>query len=118
LIDPLLFLITLSPFLLLGLILSYLLGCFIDHFIQNEKIKITIAITSGIISLLIVYIFYKIVTEPVICDPVHVPTNNQTICDPVHQPNQAVGATVLDELDIDKSAVKNSLEQCINNLKN
>lgn len=118
-VDPLLFLISTSIFLLLGLILSYLFGCSIDYFIQNEKIKLTIAIISGIISLLIVYLLWKMITEPVICDPVHVPSNNQTVCDPVHTPSVETHSTnVLGELKIDKSAVENSLEECINTLKN
>jgi hypothetical protein len=110
---------SISFFLVVGLVLSYLIGCIIDTSIQNEKIKITIAIISGIISLLIVYLIYRVITEPVICDPVHVPGNNQTICDPVHTPSdKSNSAHVLSELKVDKSAVENSLEQCINNLKN
>ena len=118
LVDLYLFLISVSFFLLGGLVLSYLLGCTIDTSIQNEKIKITIAIIACIISLLIIYLIYKVITEPVICDPVHVPGNNQTVCDPVHTPSdESYSANVLGELKIDKSAAENSLEQCINNLK-
>ncbi|OPX57355.1 MAG: hypothetical protein A4E25_02255 [Methanobacterium sp. PtaB.Bin024] len=116
LVDALLFLTSISPFILLGVILSYFLGCFIDYYIPNEKTKITIAIISGIVSLIIVYIFYKMITEPVICDPVHVPSNNQTVCDPVHKPSGSYSALVLGELKIDKSAVENSFQQCINKL--
>ncbi|HOI39585.1 MAG TPA: hypothetical protein PL168_02550 [Methanobacterium sp.] len=119
LVDTAAFLMSISFFLVVGLVLSYLIGCIIDTSIQNEKIKITIAIISGIISLLIVYLIYRVITEPVICDPVHVPGNNQTICDPVHTPSdKSNSAHVLSELKVDKSAVENSLEQCINNLKN
>jgi len=119
LVDLFIILISISFFLVVGMVLSYLLGCFIDYSIQNEKIKITIAIIAGIISLLILYLLYKMLTEPVICDPVHVPGNNQTICDPVHTPSDdSYSANVLSELKIDKSAAENSLEQCINNLKN
>lgn len=114
-----LFLMNILLFLMIGLVLSYLLSCFIDHFIQNEKIKIVIAIISGITSMIIVYIFYKMVTEPIICDPVHIPTNNQTVCDPVHQPIQGKiqNINVFDGLDVDKSVVENSLKECIQNLK-
>lgn len=116
--NYLLFMIIFSIYVVLGSIFSYLFGCFIDTFIQNEKIKIGIAIISGIVSLIIVYVLFKMVTEPVICDPVHVPGNNQTICDPVHKPSgESYNTNALGELKIDKSAVKNSLEQCINNLK-
>lgn len=115
-VDLILFLISFSPFILGGLILSYFLGCFIDYYVQNEKIKITIAIISGIVSLIIVYLFYKMITEPVICDPVHLPGNNQTVCDPVHKPSGSYSASVLGELKIDKSTVESSLKQCINNL--
>jgi|GEM_PF-1812110 len=114
-----LFLMSIFLFLVMGMVLSYLLSCFIDYFIQNEKIKIAIAIISGITSLIIVYIFYKMVTEPIICDPVHIPANNQTVCDPVHQPIQgkSYDIEVLDDLNVDKSMVKESLKECIQNLK-
>ena len=119
LVDPPLFLMRLSLFAVFGLVLSYLLGCFVDHFIQNEKIKIMIALLSGVVSLVIVYFIYKMVTEPIICDPVHIPSNNQTICDPVHQPSSGENYNihVLNELNVDQSTVKNSLEECIQNLK-
>ncbi|MBI5460516.1 hypothetical protein [Methanobacterium sp.] len=113
------FLISLFLFLAIGLVLSYILSSSIDHFIPNEKIKISIAIISGMTSIIIVYIFYKMVTEPIICDPVHIPANNQTVCDPVHQPIQgkSYNIEVLDGLDVDKSLVEDSLTECIRNLK-
>jgi hypothetical protein len=114
-----LFLMNIFFFLLMGLVLSYLFSCFIDYFVENEKIKIGIAIISGITSIIIIYIFYKMVTEPIICDPVHIPANNQTICDPVHQPVQgkSYDIEVLDGFEVDKSVVKDSLNECIQNLK-
>ncbi len=119
LVDIAVFLMSISFFLVVALVLSYIFGCIIDTSIQNEKIKITLAIVSGIISLLIVYLVYKMITEPVICDPVHVPGNNQTVVDPVHTPSdESYSAHVLNELNIDKTAAENSLEQCINNLNN
>ena len=116
LVDPLLFLISISLFVIAGLVTSYILGSFIDHYIQNERIKIIIAIISGVASILILYILYKLVTEPVICDPVHNPNN--TICDPVHQPGQgkAYSARALHELNIDAPEVEGSLKQCLQNL--
>ncbi|EKF84847.1 hypothetical protein A994_11652 [Methanobacterium formicicum DSM 3637] len=101
------------------MVLSYLFSCFIDYFVENDKIKISIAIISGIASIIIVYVFYKMVTEPIICDPVHIPANNQTVCDPVHQQVQgkSYNIEVLDGLEVDKSMVKDSLNQCIQNLK-
>jgi amino acid permease len=101
---------------LIGLILSYLLGSFLDIFIQSERVKIIIAIFSGIVSILIVYTLFKMITEPVICDPVHTP--NQTICDPVHQPSQGdFSADKLMELHVDGSAVKSSFKECIQNIE-
>ncbi|NYB52262.1 MAG: hypothetical protein HVN35_06885 [Methanobacteriaceae archaeon] len=59
------------------------------------------------------------VSEPIICDPVHLPANNQTICDPVHKPSQGTNSVnALEELNVDKSAVKLSLKECISNIKN
>ncbi|MFA0834280.1 hypothetical protein [Methanobacterium formicicum] len=114
-----LFLMKIFTFLVTGMVLSYLFSCFIDYFVENDKIKISIAIISGIASIIIVYVFYKMVTEPIICDPVHIPANNQTVCDPVHQQVQgkSYNIEVLDGLEVDKSMVKDSLNQCIQNLK-
>lgn len=118
-VDTLLFLMSLFISIIIGLVLSYLLSCFIDYYIVNEKIKIFIAIISGITSLIIVYIFYKMMTEPVICDPVHIPANNQTVCDPVHQPiaGEKYNTNVLDSLNVDKLVVEKSFQECIQNLK-
>ena len=118
-VDTLLFLMSLFISIIIGLVLSYLLSCFIDYYIANEKIKIFIALISGITSLIIVYIFYKMMTEPVICDPVHIPANNQTVCDPVHQPipGETYNTNVLDGLNVDKSVVEESFQECIQNLK-
>lgn len=113
------FLMSIFLFLMMGLVLSYLFSCFIDYFVENEKIKIGIAIISGIVSIIIVYVFFKMVTEPIICDPVHIPANNQTVCDPVHQPIQgkSYDIEVLNSLEVDKSVVEDSLNKCIHNLK-
>ncbi|MDP3066190.1 MAG: hypothetical protein Q8N08_05560 [Methanobacteriaceae archaeon] len=110
------FLISISVFIVVGLILSYLLGCFIDHYTHNDNLKIAVAIIAGVVSLLIIYILYKMVTDPVICDPVHVPNN--TVCDPVHKPTQnAHNLNGLNKLQIDNSVVKNSFQECLKNLK-
>lgn len=113
-VDTLLFLMSMFISIIIGLLLSYLLSCFIDYYIANEKIKIVIALISGITSLIIVYIFYKMMTEPVICDPVHIPANNQTVCDPVHQPipGKTYNTNVLDGINVEKS-----FQECIQNLK-
>ncbi len=113
------FLMSIFLFLVMGMVLSYLFSCFIDYFVENEKIKIGIAIISGIASIIIVYVFYKMVTEPIICDPVHIPANNQTVCDPVHQPilGKSYDIKILDSLEVDKSVVEDSLKKCIQNLK-
>lgn len=118
LVNPLLFLISISPFLVAGLILSYLLGSIIDHYIQNENLKIFIALISGLISLIIIYILYKMVSEPIICDPVHMP-QNQTICDPVHEPGpeDSYHIQVLKEIKVDSQVVEDSFQQCIQNLR-
>ncbi|AUB59525.1 hypothetical protein BK009_01805 [Methanobacterium subterraneum] len=118
-VDALVFLISIFLSIVIGLVLSYLLSCVIDCYIANEKIKIVIALISGITSLIIVYVFYKMMTEPIICDPVHIPANNQTVCDPVHQSIQGESyhTNVLDGLNVDKSLVEESFQECIQNLK-
>jgi hypothetical protein len=52
--SPLLFLISISIFLVTGLIISYLLGSFIDYYIPNQNLKIFIALVSGLISIIII----------------------------------------------------------------
>ena len=118
-VDALVFLISIFLSIVIGLVLSYLLSCVIDSYIANEKIKIVIALISGITSLIIVYVFYKMMTEPIIFDPLHIPANNQTVCDPVHQPIQGESyhTNVLDGLNVDKSLVEESFQECIQNLK-
>jgi hypothetical protein len=113
--NPIIFIISIS----LGFIVSYILGCLIDNYIENKNLKIFIAVLSGIISLIIIYSLYKMVTEPVICDPVHMPQNH-TICDPVHQHVQenTYSLDVLKEINVDSQYVKDSYQQCINNLVN
>lgn len=113
--DPIIFIISIS----LGFIISYILGCSIDNYIENKNLKIFIAVLSGIISLIIIYALYKMVTEPIICDPVHMPQNH-TICDPVHQHAQGhiYSLDVLKDINVDSQAVKDSYQQCITNLGN
>ena len=113
--DPIIVIISIS----LGFISSYILCCLIDNYIENKNLKIFIAVLSGIISLIIIYSLYKMVTEPVICDPVHMPQNH-TICDPVHQHVQGniYSLDVLKEINVDSQYVKDSYQQCINNLVN
>lgn len=103
----------------MGFIISYILGCSIDNYIENKNLKIFIAVLSGIISLIIIYALYKMVTEPIICDPVHMPQNH-TICDPVHQHAQGhiYSLDVLKDINVDSQAVKDSYQQCITNLGN
>ena len=113
--DPIIFILNIS----LGFIFSYILGCSIDNYIENKNLKIFIAVLSGIISLIIIYALYKMVTEPVICDPVHMPQNH-TICDPVHQHAQGniYSLDVLKDVKVDSQSVKDSYQQCINYLGN
>lgn len=105
LVNPALFLITISLFLLFGLILSYLLGSLIDYYLKNKNLKIFIAFISGLISLLIIYILYKMVTEPIICDPVHEPHTGGIY-----------HTKMLKDIQVDGFSVQNSFERCIENL--
>jgi hypothetical protein len=111
--NPLIFLISIFS----GMILSYITGCIVDNNIKNQGLKVVIATISGITTILIVYIFYKLVTEPVICDPVHLPQNN-TVSDPVHQHGQEniYSLDVLRDIQVDSQSVQDSYQQCINNL--
>jgi hypothetical protein len=99
------------------MILSYITGCIVDINIKNQGLKVVIATISGITTILIIYLLYKLVTEPVICDPVHLPQNN-TVSDPVHQHGQEniYSLDVLRDIQVDSQCVQESYNQCINNL--
>lgn len=68
------------PFIL-GAIISYLIAGCLDTFTENKNLKIAFAILSGTISILIGYIFYKLISEPMICDPVHIPNQCEMACE-------------------------------------
>jgi len=85
-----------------GLLVSYSLGSLVDYYIQSRNIKILIALISGFISIIIVYVVYKMISEPVICDPVHVPSSGKNY-----------SFNLLENLKIDKGAVRDSFNQCI-----
>jgi hypothetical protein len=116
--EPLPFLGLITILVVMGLVVSYILGSLIDHYVQNEKLKIIIAVISGIISIVIVYALYKMVSEPLICDPVHLPNNNQTVCDPVHKPSSGENyhINILRGIEVDGEVVKDSFQKCIQNL--
>ncbi|MBM4241915.1 MAG: hypothetical protein FJ150_09695 [Euryarchaeota archaeon] len=99
-------LVVFSPILLvlalIGLFLAYLLSGFIDHYIPNRNAKIMIALISGIVTIILVYIIYKIISEPIICDPVHV--SNHT---------EEYSLKFLNEVKINKEAVTESLNKCL-----
>jgi cellulose synthase/poly-beta-1,6-N-acetylglucosamine synthase-like glycosyltransferase len=112
--DPIIFLIS----VVLGAMVSYILGCVLDHYIKNQGLKILIATISGIIALIIIYSLYKLVAEPLICDPVHLPQNN-TVSDPVHQHGQEniYSLDILKDIKVDHQSVQDSYQHCINNLQ-
>lgn len=91
--------------LLVILIISYLIGAFMDHYIPNTGYKTFITVTLGLISLLSIYLMFKLLNEPVICDPVHVPNHTESY-----------NLNLLNEIKTDKNAVKESLAQCLENI--
>jgi hypothetical protein len=82
--------------------IGYFIASFIDHYIPNKNVKLTIAIISGLVTLIIIYIFYKMISEPLVCDPVHTPA-------------QGAGYTskILNDISVDKDIVEESLKQCL-----
>lgn len=91
--------------ILVSLLLSYLLSSLIDTYIPNKNVKLTIAILSGFITLIIIYLFYKMVSEPVICDPVHKPSQGANY-----------DSKLLNDISVDKKSVEESLKQCLEKL--
>jgi hypothetical protein len=66
--------------IVLGIVISYLIASFLDYFIKSRNVKIIIASISGLVSVVAAYIIYKIISEPVICDPVHEPSQCELAC--------------------------------------
>ncbi|MGF7118826.1 hypothetical protein [Methanobacterium oryzae] len=91
--------------LIIILIISYVIGAFIDQYIQDKKIKTLITIALGFISIISIYIMFRLLNEPVICDPVHVPSNTDSY-----------NVNLLNEIKVDKNAVKESLSKCLENI--
>lgn len=89
-----------------SLIISYLISSLIDHYISSKSVKLTIALISGLSTLIIIYIFFKILSEPLICDP-------------IHKPAQSTGYTaqIVNDISVDKQKVEESLEQCLTRLQ-
>lgn len=91
--------------LIVILVISYLIGAFMDHYIQNKTLKTLITIGLGIISIIFIYIMFRLLNEPVICDPVHVPSSTESY-----------NMNLLNEIKADKNAVKESFAQCLENV--
>lgn len=91
--------------ILVSIFLSYFSASFIDYKVASKNAKLTIAITSGLVSLLIMYIFYKMISEPIVCDP-------------IHQPSQGTSyhSQILNDIKVDQKTVEESLKQCLSKL--
>jgi hypothetical protein len=115
--SPLLFLNRLGVYIVLGIILSYIISCLVDYLIPNQNMKIMIAFISGLLSIIILYTIYKVLSDPIICDPVHIPSN-QTVCDPVHKPGQNGYESInqIKEIKVDTAEINQYLKECIKNL--
>jgi hypothetical protein len=104
-------------YIILGIVLSYLISVIVDYYVTSQNTKIIIAFILGLCSIIILYLVYKFMTDPIICDPVHNP-GNQTVCDPVHrnQQNDVNSLIQLKEIQVDVKEVSNSLEACLEKL--
>ncbi len=91
--------------LIIILVISYLIGAFMDYYIHDKNLKALITIGLGFISIISIYIMFRLLNEPVICDPVHVPSNTESY-----------NMNLLNEIKADKNAVKESLAQCLENI--
>lgn len=91
--------------LIIILVISFLIGAFMDYYIQNKKLKALITIILAFISIISVYVMFRLLNEPVICDPVHVPSNTESY-----------NMNLLNEIKADKNAVKESFARCLENI--
>ncbi len=90
---------------LVSIFLAYFSASFMEHYVDSKNAKLSIAITSGLVSLLIMYIFYKMISEPIVCDP-------------IHQPSQGTSyhSQILNDIKVDQKTVEESLKQCLSKL--
>jgi len=74
-----------TPFILIfPIIIGYFIACVIDYFIKNRVAKIIIAVILAIIA--IIFGWFSLARNIVVCDPVHNPGGDPMVFDPVHQP--------------------------------
>lgn len=92
--------------LLLILVISYLFGASADYYVSSKKIKYMIIVFLGLATIISIYITYKLLAEPVICDPVHVPSQTESY-----------NINLIKNIKIDEDTVKDSFHQCLQNLK-
>jgi len=62
------------------ILIGYLISCVIDYFVKSRFIKILIAVILAIVA--IIFGWFSLARNVMVCDPVHDPR----VCDPVHQP--------------------------------
>lgn len=73
-----------------GVLISYLISALIDNSTKNRTAKIIIASASGLISIIILYIIYKTLTEAIVCDPVHLSTRCEIKCEDIFKNSSTV----------------------------
>ncbi|MCX6690500.1 MAG: hypothetical protein NTW33_00255 [Methanoregula sp.] len=91
----------------LALVISYSVGCLIDHFIKSRTIKIVIASVAALVSIVLGYLFIRSMNPtngPIVCDPVHVPSDCELAC------RDAIGNTTGTT-----SIVAQKLDECLQN---
>ncbi|MBI5680558.1 MAG: hypothetical protein HZC47_06690 [Methanobacterium sp.] len=91
--------------LIIILVISYFIGAFMDHYIDDKNLKTLITIVLGFMSIISIYLMFRLLSEPVICDPVHRPNTTESY-----------NLNLLNEIKVDKNAVKDSLAHCLENI--
>jgi ABC-type transport system involved in multi-copper enzyme maturation permease subunit len=90
---------------MISIFFSYFSASLIDYKVASKNAKLTIAITSGLVSLLIMYVFYKMISEPIVCDPIHQPSQGSSY-----------HSQILNDINVDQKTVEESLKQCLSKL--
>jgi len=73
---------------LLAAVVSYVAGCIVDHSTGNRTLKVVVASLAALVSIVLGYLFVRIVMQPTVCDPVHIPTEQPTIITPATSPSE------------------------------
>lgn len=74
--------------LIIGVIISYFLACWFNTFYQkckNTWVKVVLILVATIVSLGVAFFIFLLLSRPLICDPVHRPTECEIACEKIYE---------------------------------